>query len=283
MSRSSSSKSVLNSASVDNLQYLPPNEISRELVAIGEKKSKLSFSKQLLSGFLAGAYIAFASHLYTLVTAGATEKIGFGPTKFLGGLVFSTGLMLVLIVGAELFTGNVLMIKALLQKKISLNGMLRNWSNVYFANLIGSLILVLLIMATQVNRDAAGLTLVGENAVKIASAKAALPISVAFFRGIAANWLVCLGVMMSIAAKNISGKVLAIIFPIMAFVAMGFEHSVANMYLLPAGMMAAQGTDAVLNIYSILINLLVVTAGNIVGGGFFVATIYWYLNLRSNE
>jgi formate/nitrite transporter len=252
----------------------------------------------ILLGILAGVYIGFAAHLATTVATGWTiggEAALFGLQKFFIGAVFSVGLMLVIIPGSELFTGNNLLTVALCHGKLGFGGVLRNWVPVYFSNLIGSILLALIIALGSGLLDSK----VGGTAINIAYGKIAATDghNVAFFfRGICCNFLVCLAVMMAISAKDISGKVWAIFFPIMAFVTSGFEHCVANMYFIPAGIFAKSFPAAVeasgktaeqleaLNWGTMWSNnLITVTFGNIVGGAVFVGVVYYFLYVRGTN
>ncbi len=266
--------------------FIRPEQVMASLSAAGEKKTSRRLVETLLHAFLAGVYIAFASHLATV--AGTGEFQWYGAQKILMGAVFSVGLILVVIPGAELFTGNILIIIPVLEKKTGLLSMVRNWILVWVGNLAGGLFLAsLMVYGAHLVSGA-----VGETAVHIAAAKASLNPLEAFTRGIGANWLVCLGVWMGASAKDQSGKILGIFFPVMAFVAMGFEHAIANMYFLPAGamMLHLPGNGELLAAYGdilsmghILRNLVWSTFGNIVGGGVFVGTIYWYLYTKKVE
>jgi formate/nitrite transporter len=193
----------------------------------------------------------------------------------LGGVAFSLGLILVLIGGAELFTGNNLIVMAWADRKVTTAELLRNWVVVYFANFagaLGSVALFYLAGALDMNGGA-----VGETAAGIARAKLELDFSTAFFRGVLCNTLVCLAIWLCFAARRVTDKILAIVFPISAFVALGFEHSVANMYLIPIGMLAqGGGIDA----GALIANLMPVTLGNILGGSGLVALTYWMIYLR---
>jgi formate/nitrite transporter len=268
-------------------------DTARSLVIAGEQKAKLPFGQMLVLGLLAGAYIGFGAHLATTVATGEWQT--WGMQKFAVGAAFTVGLMLVVIAGAELFTGNNLMTVALCSGRIGAGGLLRNWLLVYAANLVGSLVLALMIAKWS------GLLAgpVGGMAIQIAAAKtSSAPIegishnAAFFFRAIGCNWLVCLAVLMAMASKSVSGKFLGIFFPITAFVASGFEHCVANMYFIPAGIFAkgfaaaraASGLGAVqlasLNWRAMWTqNLVSVTLGNIVGGGIFVGVSYFLANM----
>lgn len=267
--------------------YLSPAEISESLVSLGIKKTKHPIGKLILLGVLAGAYIGFAGHLATSISTGwhiGGEDVFLGIKKFMSGSVFAIGLMLVLIVGAELFTGNCLMPVALYEKKITLKDMLKNWGIVWISNFAGALILAGMIAGLSGLLDGE----LGETAVKIAAAKSGLTAVQMFVRGILANWIVCIAVLMCIAAKDITGKILGIFFPIMGFVMAGFEHSIANMYLIPVGLIvksAHLGADAypALNLINCFKSIMIVTAGNIVGGAVFVATAYHYLYVKKGS
>lgn len=242
--------------------------------------------KLLLLGILGGAFIAFASEGSNMAIH-TIESVGIA--KALAGALFSTGLMMVVITGAELFTGNSLIVVSCLEGKSKLNGLLRNWFFVYLGNFIGSMIIVLFILYSGQFNFTGGL--LGGFTIKTAVYKVNLTFANAFFMGILCNWLVCMAVWMAFAAKDIAGKLLAIFFPIWLFITSGFEHSVANMYYIPAGILAKSNTvwaenaislgvtpeklDA-LNWYNFLVrNLIPVTLGNIIGGTLFVGAIYW--------
>ncbi len=278
--------------------FLTPPELAQSFVNVGVGKAKLPINKMILLGILAGVYIGFAAHLATTVATGWTiggEAALFGLQKFFIGAVFSVGLMLVIIPGSELFTGNNLLTVALCHGKLGFGGVLRNWIPVYLSNLVGSILLALVIALGSGLLDSK----VGGTAINIAYGKVAATDghNVAFFfRAICCNFLVCLAVMMAISAKDISGKVWAIFFPIMAFVTSGFEHCVANMYFIPAGIFAKSFPAAVeasgktaeqleaLNWGSMWSNnLITVTFGNIVGGAVFVGVVYYFLYVRGTN
>jgi formate transporter len=251
----------------------PPAQVARLVEQVGVKKATLPAVQTLALGVLAGAFIAFGAMYFTLVMTGS--ELGSGPSRLLGGLAFSLGLILVVVGGAELFTGNNLIVMAWAERKVTSRQLARNWSLVYLANLVGSLGSALMMFWS--GALALGDGAVAETAVRIGEAKVALGFGQAFFSGILCNVLVCLAVWLCFAAHDVAGKVLAIIFPISAFVALGFEHSVANMYLIPIAWLA--GAEAV-TIGSFLANLVPVTLGNIVGGGLFVALVYWLVYLH---
>ncbi len=277
--------------------YLTPPEIARYTIEAGVKKSRLSAANMLILGILAGAFIAFASEgsnmaAYNLFAKPETYGLG----KVLAGAIFGTGLMLVLMAGGELFTGNTMMLAGLFDRKITLVDMLRNWFFVYLGNFIGSALIAYMMNASGLYGSSAGL--LGGMTIKIAAYKVGLSFSQAFFLGIMCNWLVCLAVWLCYGAKDMAGKLLAVFFPIWLFITSGFEHCVANMYYIPAGILAKSVksySDAALtlgvtpeklahlNLETFLINnLLPVTLGNIVGGGVFVGIVYWFVYVKGS-
>jgi formate/nitrite transporter len=253
-----------------------PAQIAARVEFAGLGKIRQAFATTLLLSMLAGAYISFGTLSYTIVV---TESgLGWGPTRLLGGVAFSLGLVLVIVAGAELFTGNVLMVIGWASGRIRALDVLRNWSLVYVGNLIGALATAVLVILSGVLelRDGA----VAKTAAEIATAKLQLVGSEALFRGMLCNVLVCLAVWLSFAARSLTDKVIAVLLPISAFVVAGFEHSVANMYSIPVAMGASLiETD----IPSLLRNLLFVTVGNVVGGGVLVALVYWVVYIRNGE
>jgi formate/nitrite transporter len=250
-----------------------PAEIAHKVEKSGIAKARLGFIQVLLLAILAGAFVALGGAFYTLVVTGS--ELGFGITRLLGGIAFSLGLILVIVGGAELFTGNNLIVMAWASRKVSTRELLRNWLIVYCGNFIGAIGTAALISLSGVLSIYGGEA--GETAANIAEAKLALVWHEAFFRAILCNTLVCLAVWLCFAAHSVSGKILAIIFPISAFVALGFEHSVANMYLIPVAFF--EGTLPV-TITGFLTNLIVVSFGNILGGSALVALVYWLIYLR---
>jgi len=259
---------------------------------IGVKKATGSWWRVFILGMLAGVFIGFGGELSTMVTCDLAKYTGVGFAKFMAGTTFSVGLILVVMAGAELFTGNNLMIMSSLDKKVSWGRLLGRWGWVYLANFVGSIILVWIMYGSGLWKI--GNLAVGAKALNIANAKVNLTWTEAFCRGIGCNWLVCLAVWMSLSSRNVIGKIFAIYFPIMAFVASGFEHSIANMYFVPLGIYL-KGQSAVVaaaNLTGKLNNLtwgafwinneIPVTLGNIVGGAFFVGFIYW-LTYRKGE
>ncbi len=284
------------------MNFLTPAEIAAAVGNAGKAKTELSILKMVVLGILAGAYIGFGANLATKVGAAPDADTAMGI--FLFGAVFSVGLMMVVIAGAELFTGNnMACMVAVLNGQATWGGLLKNWTVVFLANFAGSVLLVFIIFggnywgAPDAATGAIGLTAMGAKAAGIAKAKMSLTWSAAFLRAICCNWLVCLAVWLAFAAKDVVGKIFGIFFPIMAFVASGFEHSVANMYFIPMGIQVANAApvaaaeklamaspEAVTSFFTygnfIMANLIPVTLGNIVGGGIFVGMFYWLAYLR---
>jgi len=274
---------------VPTLEDKAPGTIAETVAqTVGVAKATSPWLTVFVLGILAGSYIAFGGLLSTTVTFDAAAKWGIGFTKILGGAAFSVGLMLVVIAGAELFTGNNLMISSVMIKQITFSTMVKRWGIVFLANFIGSMIIVLVFYFSGLWKTGDGA--LGVAAVKVAYNKVALSFGEALWRGIGCNWLVCLAVWMALAARQVIGKIFAIFFPIMAFVAIGFEHSVANMYFIPTGilLMNGAGFSSVPGVDPNLLgwinflwrNLLPVTLGNIIGGGVFVGMSYWGAYLR---
>ncbi|NMA25570.1 MAG: formate/nitrite transporter family protein [Clostridiales bacterium] len=263
-----------------------PKEIAQNYTAIGTAKTKLPVSKMLVLGILAGMFIAVAGVASTIASATLTDSVG----KLIGAAVFPGGLAMVLLAGSELFTGNTIIVLPVCCKQATVGGMLKNWVFVYIGNFIGSL----LIAALVVYGGTFGLfdNLAGGAAINTAVAKVTMTFDDAFIRGILCNFLVCIAVWISFAAKDVVGKVAGIFFPIMMFVLLGWEHSIANMYYISAGLLAA-GNEAYLaaSKYAADIsaltwgsffvkNLLPVTLGNIVGGSVLVGLGYWFIYAR---
>lgn len=230
----------------------------------------------LMGGILAGVYIGFASQLFTLVTA--TPVSSFGVTQLLGGVAFSVGLIMVVLGKADLFTGNCLLLTQCLHGYHHAKSTLYNWLIVYLGNFLGSLFLALLYTYSGLLKMGGGV--LAQRIIATAQNKISLTFSEALIRGILCNWLVCLAVLFWVMAENNLNHILVIPGPITTFVALGYEHSIANMYFLPAGMMAQKYLGETLTITwgkIIFANLLPVTLGNIVGGSFFVGFLYWIL------
>lgn len=266
---------------------LKPAEILDVTIETGVNKSGGSFAKLFILGFLAGAFIAFAAAASNTAAFNLLMNPDtFGLGKVLAGSVFTAGLIMVVLAGGELFTGNVLILASVLEKKVSLGQMLRNWIIVYIANLIGALAIAFMVCYS--GQLSGGDSLLGAFTVKVAASKVGLSFGKAFILGILCNWLVCIAVWISFGASSVGSKIAGMFFPIWLFVTSGFEHSVANMYFIPAGILA-KGNEAFTALCGLsaeqlgsltwsgffIDNLIPVTLGNIVGGGVFVAAAYW--------
>lgn len=255
----------------------PPQEIARKIERLGVAKAHADTLRLLVLAVLAGAFISLAALFFTVVVTGS--GMGYGPTRLLGGISFSLGLILVVVAGAELFTGNNLIAMAWASRLIGFREVLWNWFLALLGNVAGCLATVLLTVWADVASQSDGA--VGQTALRIAQAKAELPLAEAFARGILCNALVCLAVWLAIGARSVTDKVLAILFPITAFVALGLEHSIANWFFLPYGI--ALDTQGAISLTGVARNLIAVTAGNLVGGTLLVAAVYWIAYLRSER
>lgn len=252
----------------NNHDAYKPAKIAALVEGVGVTKAQLPILQMFVLAILAGVFIGFGAAAYTAVMTGADAT--YGPARLLGGVAFSLGLILVVIGGAELFTGNALMVMAAVDQKISVRLLLRSWAVVYAGNFIGAAGLAIAFGLSGFLEGSMGST-----AAKIPETKAALLPIEAFVRGALCNALVCLAIWLSFAARTATGKILAILWPISAFVLLGLEHSIANMYFFPQGWMAGSGvtmSDAVAN-------LVWVTLGNIVGGAGGVALAYRFAYL----
>jgi len=280
---------------VSSVDALLPAEIARKAEAVGAQKARLDFWRLFVLAVLAGAFIAFGAVFATTVLAGAGDAVPFGLSRMLAGIAFSLGLILVVVGGAELFTGNALMVMALAARKVTVKEVLRAWSIVYAGNLVGATGTAVMVLVS--GQYLMGEGAVGSVALSIATAKVALPFDRALFLGILCNVLVCLAVWLSIGARSTGDKILAVLFPISAFVAAGFEHSVANMYFVPLGLLIKAWAPAsfwleiaipydslmALSWPAFLWHLIPVTLGNVIGGGVFVAGVYWFVYLRPGQ
>lgn len=270
---------------------LTPGEMAEKAVRVGIQKAEWSAPRLLVLALLAGIYIAFGAIFSTLSAAGASGVIPHGITRIISGLVFTVGLILVVVGGAELFTGNNLMVMAWADRQISTGKLLRNWVLVYAGNFIGSVLMAFLVF--QSGHYASNGGSIGLSILSIAETKTSLPFIHALSLGVLCNILVCLAVWLSYSAKSVSGKILAIIPPISAFVAAGFEHSVANMFFIPMGLLVKFGVDGSfwnliqktpadfphLTVSGFLVNnLLPVSLGNIIGG-LMIGLAYWFIYL----
>jgi formate/nitrite transporter len=274
------------------LDALPPAGMARRAEEIGVTKAALATEKLLALSVLAGAFIAMGAVFSTTATAGSAE-LAFGVVRLLAGLTFSLGLVLVVVAGAELFTGNNLIVMAWAGRRVTTALLLRNWLLVYVGNFAGALATVALIYLSgqyEFGGDA-----VGRQALAIATAKTSLGFGQAVALGALCNALVCLAVWLCYSARSTADKILAIVPPIAAFVAAGFEHSVANMYFIPMGLLLKQNDGWVAGLADapdlsgltwgsfLLDNLLPVTLGNIVGGALMVGAVYWFVYLRGED
>ena len=264
----------------DSLNAYTPMEIARRVEAAGETKARMALLPLSMLSVLAGAFIGLGAMLSVMVRADAS--LGFASSVFLAGLVFSLGLLMVVVAGAELFTGNNLLVMAWADGRITTAQVLRNWTIVCLGNLVGAVGLAWLVFAsghTTMNGGA-----VGQKVVQIALAKQALPWWGAFLRGMLCNILVCMAVWMAMGGRSVIDKAVAVMFPVMAFVAAGFEHSIANMYLMPQAMLLqASGVLADgpgLTLTGMLGNWVPVILGNLTGGAVLVGLVYWTIYLR---
>ncbi|MBP9897193.1 MAG: formate/nitrite transporter family protein [Gemmatimonadales bacterium] len=261
----------------DLVDAIPPREIARKAEQVGVAKANTDGLTLLVLAILAGAFIALAALLFTVVVT--DPRLGFGVTRLIGGLSFCLGLVLVIVAGAELFTGNNLLAMAWASGLIDTRAVLRNWAIVYVGNVVGSLATVLL--AWWGNIAALGDGAVGATAVQVATLKGGLTVGEALARGILCNALVCLAVWLAMGGRSVADKVLAILFPVTAFVAIGFEHSIANWFFLPFGMLL--DSAGAVTIAAAARNLAAVTLGNIIGGTLLVAGVYWVAYLRGGQ
>lgn len=279
------------SPDVRRVDALLPPDMALACEAAGTAKAGRDEVALVVLGVLAGAFIAFGAMFMTIVVTGAGD-LPWGVARLLAGLVFSLGLVLVIVGGAELFTGDSLMIVACASRRITPGSLLRAWSLVYAGNIVGAVGTAALVFLAGQHGFAGGA--VGKTALMIASTKAALPTVQLFFLAVLCNVLVCLAVWMSFGARSAGDKVMVIVPPIAAFVAAGFEHSVANLYFLPYALavkywagpefwtaIGSNATDyAALDLASTAHNIVVATIGNLIGGSLMVGAVYWFVYLR---
>lgn len=275
----------------DIIDALLPPQMALACEVAGAAKARRDTLALVVLGVLAGAFISFGAVFMTVVLTEASE-LPWGVARLLGGLVFSLGLVLVIVGGAELFTGDSLMIVACASQRITIGALLRAWSLVYAGNIVGAMGTAALVFIAGQHLFGDGA--VGKTALTIASAKASLPTIQLFFLAVLCNVLVCLAVWMSFGAQSSTDKVMVIVPPVAAFVAAGFEHSIANLYLLPFGLAikawagpdfwAAIGESALaypeLTILGAFHNIIVATIGNLIGGSLMVGAVYWFVYLR---
>ena len=262
---------------VDSVAYRTPSEIAATSVNAGVAKSRAGTVTLIVLGFLAGSFIAMAAVASHTVSYALGAWAGPSAAKLISGLVFSVGIVMVIIGGGELFTGNSLMVMALLDRRIRVGALIRNWVIVYFSNMAGAVFVAWLYHETGLWQTADGAS--AQALIMTAMRKSSLEFWPAFFRGVLCNWLVCMGVWMSYSADDVSGRIVPLAMAVSAFIMSGAEHSVANMFYIPIGYMvssapAAQGFAAAAR------NLLPVTLGNVVGGGVLVGTMYWWAYMR---
>ena len=269
---------------------LTPPEVAEKVVNTATKKVTLKSYQTLVLAVMGGVFIGLGSMFASALSANGTS-IPYGINMFIKGFAFTLGLVAVLIAGAELFTGNMLMIVALLDRKIKLGALLRNWSLVYFGNFIGALLFALAIASSKHYTFGDGA--VAENIFAIANAKTGLDFFSALLLGILCNFCVCLAAWMAYSSRSSSGKIVVMTLPIIALVAGGFEHSIANMYFIPVAFLirlfnpafvSQLGTFENLTLSRFFLNnLLPVTIGNMIGGAFFIGTVYWFAYLRKSK
>jgi formate/nitrite transporter len=263
------------------LDAYAPAQIAARVHDVGVSKARLPVPTMFVLALLAGAFIALGALFFTVtITAGAVAPPpNFGLMRLAGGITFSLGLILVIVGGAELFTGNNLIAMAWASGHVTTREVIRNWGWVYVGNLIGAIGTAFLVWLAGVQTLSDGA--VGETMVRIARSKISLDPLSTLARGVLCNVLVCLALWLCMAARGVTDKILAIVFPISAFVACGLEHSVANMYFLPLGMMLTLGGTAPIALDGVVNNLLLVTIGNMFGGTVLVALVYWCVYLRN--
>ncbi|MFM8312606.1 MAG: formate/nitrite transporter family protein [Ilumatobacteraceae bacterium] len=256
---------------------LLPAEMAAKAEAVGVAKASLPLARMVPLGVLAGAFIGLGALFSMVITADAALSPGI--SRLLGGLVFSLGLVLVVVSGAELFTGNTLIVVAAVGRKVRPAALLRNWAVVYASNFAGAVATAALVVAS--GRLDAGDGAIGARALAIAEAKSGLGVVEAVSSGVLANALVCLAVWMTLSARSLVDRVAVIVPPITAFVACGFEHSIANMFFFPVALFHGTEPGAAASWPSFIVgNLLPVTVGNIIGGALLVGLVYWFVYLR---
>ena len=270
------------SATTSLLDAYAPAQIAMRVREVGVTKAEMPVLTMFALAVLAGAFIALGALFYTVTMTTRNEvAVPFGLLRLAGGVTFSLGLVLVVVGGAELFTGNNLIAMAWASGRVTTQQIMRNWGWVYLGNLVGAVGTAALVWLAGIHSMGDGA--VGETMVQIARSKIALDPVSAVARGVLCNVLVCLAVWLCMGARSVTDKILAIVFPITGFVACGFEHSVANMYFLPIGIALAAGTSAPLSAVDAISNLALVTIGNIFGGTVLVALVYWMVYLRRSN
>mgnify|MGYP002678192990 FL=1 len=279
---------------LDTKDCITPGNVAHELAdTVMPAKANFRKSKTFVLAIAAGALIAFGAQVSLTVMTG-TEQLSWGIAKLVGAMTFATGLMMVVLTGAELFTGNVMMTFAVIERKTSIWKLLRNWSIVYAGNFVGSILLAYLVYLSGCSHNSH--EALGVLSLNTAYMKVNLTFLEAFTRGILCNWLVCLAIWMASSSRHVIGKIFAIFFPIMTFVASGYEHSIANMFFIPNGLFAKMTPSIVaasgltpeqlstLTVKSFLLhNLLPVTLGNITGAFVFVVMFFWIAYLKDDH
>jgi formate transporter len=265
------------------LDAYAPAQIAMRVREAGVTKATMPVLTMFALATLAGAFVALGALFFTITMTTSTtgQPPAFGLMRVAGGITFSLGLILVVVGGAELFTGNNLIAMAWASGRVTTQQVMRNWGWVYLGNLVGAVATAVLVWLAGVLSMSDGA--VGETMIQIARSKIALDPVSAVARGILCNVLVCLAIWLCMGARGVTDKILATVFPITAFVACGFEHSVANMYFLPIGVALAMGTSAPLSVADAVSNLALVTLGNVLGGTILVALVYWSVYLRSSD
>ena len=274
------------------IDALLPPEMALRAEYLGVRKAEAPLLATFTLALLAGAFISLGAVFSTTVAAGASGVVPYGMVRLLAGLVFTVGLVLVIVGGAELFTGNNLIVMAWAGRKVSSRGLLRNWGVVYAGNFVGAIGTVVLVFVSRQYTFGGGS--VGTTALATAAAKVDYGFVQALALGVLCNALVCLAVWLTFSARSTIDRIAAIILPIAAFVAAGFEHSITNMYFIPFGLFikgfnpsfpAASGVDVSRLTWQsfLLANLLPVTVGNIIGGAVLVAAVYWFVFLHRSE
>jgi len=269
---------------MSGMDAFAPAEIATLVETRGVAKAAAPFLATFVLGVLAGAFIALGAVLSTMI--GTESELGYGITRWLAGIGFSLGLILVVVAGAELFTGNNLIVMSVVSGKVPVSRLLRNWAIVYAGNFVGALSVAVMVWLGDWGDQGEGA--VGATALSIAATKASLPFWTVFWRAVLANALVCLAVWLATGGRTIVDKIFAIIFPISAFVASGFEHSIANMYFIPVGLLlerdvsdaSADPALAGLDLAGFGTNLAAATIGNVIGGAVLVGLVYWFVYLR---
>lgn len=262
------------------MAYRTPSEMAKAVVDSSVAKANADFVSLAILGFLGGSFIALAGATAQTVSLGLGSWAGTGTVRFISGLIFSVGITMIIIGGGELFTGNSLMIIGLCERRITLVQLLRNWAIVYLSNFLGAFFVAWLYYESDLWMTP-GME-IANGLVNTAVTKANMAFGPAFARGVLCNWLVSIGVWMSYAAADVTGRIIPTAMAVSSFVMCGGEHSVANMFYMPAGFMI-QARISGLSAPSILPNMASVTLGNIVGGGLLVAAVYWAVYLRKGR